>query len=110
MTVLIENGHGVTSDQIIKEIQEMGLFPHEWETSTIPKGLGAYTQCLHLFVAKGELEIVVEGFPITASVGAYIHIPAKEVHELKTINEVHVYIGLKSEEISNLQRIQVADT
>jgi len=59
--------------------------------STIPKGLDAYKQCIHLFILKGELEIVVERFLNSPHAGSYVYIPAKEVHDLRAIDEVDVY-------------------
>lgn len=110
MSILVENGHGTTRDQVIKEITELELFPHEWNASNIPIGLGAYDQDLHLFVIGGELEIEVEGFPVSAHTGAYVHIPSKRVHELKPYDNVNVYLGLNTKEIGELRRVNVVHT
>jgi len=110
MGIVIENGHGTTRDQVLKEIVDLELFPHEWKAPGIPLGLGAYNQDLHLFVISGELEIEVEEFPISAHEGAYVHIPSKFVHELKPYDNAHVYMGLKTKEISELCRIHAANT
>jgi hypothetical protein len=110
MGIIVENGHGITRDQVLKEIMGLALFPHEWKASNIPLGLGAYNLEIHIFVISGELEIEVEDFPISAHEGAYVHIPSKLVHELKPYNNVHLYIGLKTKEISELRRVYTAST
>ena len=110
MSILIENGHGTTRDQVLKEIKGLELFSHEWNVSDIPLGLGAFNQDLHLFVIAGELEIEVEGFPVFAHEGAYVYIPSRLVHLLSPHDNVHLYVGLKTNDKANLRRVYVAHT
>jgi glyoxylate utilization-related uncharacterized protein len=110
MGIIVENGHGTTRDQVLKEIMDLRLFPHEWEASNISRGLGAYNLELHIFVISGELEIEIEDFPISAYEGAYVHIPSKCVHKLKSYDNVHLYIGLKTKKISELRRVYATST
>ena len=108
MSILLENGHGTTRDEVIKEIEKMNLFPHEWHVSDIPLGLGAFNQDLHMFVIVGELEIEVDGFPVSAHEGAYVHIPSRLVHLFIPHDNVHIVVGLKTCDKEKLRKLSVA--
>ncbi|WP_144381028.1 hypothetical protein [Stutzerimonas stutzeri] len=93
MSILVENGHGENSDEIVKEIIGMGLFPHECCENEIPLGVCIYNADLHFFVISGELEIEADGFPISAHSGAYVHISAGTAHQLIPYENARIYVG-----------------
>lgn len=93
MNIVVENGHGENSYEVVKEIIRLGLLPHEWRANEIPLGVRINDADLHLFVINGELEIETYGVPISAHPGAYVHISAGTAHQLIPHENARVYIG-----------------
>jgi quercetin dioxygenase-like cupin family protein len=110
MTIVIENGHGTDREAIVAEILKMSLNPHESISLHLLSGFGWFNRDVNLFMVSGELEIEVEGFPVSAHAGARVHIPAKQFHTLKASDDAYAILAVDTPAIDQLRRIRDANT